>query len=289
MEAPMPGKTIPEVLGQYNESDYSVKLCGSIFGVIPGLQPFQFYNNLEGAAARLAGGDTAVLEKARETASTPDIQTAVWVADAVDKADMGISVVSGIKNILSIFGGTRQASTFDADPQQAVDSVMKAAAMAYMIHKLFPGEISGKISLFRETPAGNEMAMYYAMAEVALPFADNLVSGGASLISNLFSRHSSDMTQKFSAVVGGEGMKEAGTVLEKFQEPLGEYVDIAKGHTGTVMQSVRSFLPSAATVGNVADSVTGAAATAMDVMPVWRFLGSRLAAEACVIRAVKGI
>ncbi|HPJ38765.1 MAG TPA: hypothetical protein PLT75_09990, partial [Spirochaetota bacterium] len=66
-------------------------------------------------------------------------------------------------------------------------------------------------------------------------------------------------------------------------------VDIAKGHTGTVMQSVRSFLPSAATVGNVADSVTGAAATAMDVMPVWRFLGSRLAAEACVIRAVKGI
>ncbi|HPB81530.1 MAG TPA: hypothetical protein PK200_05770, partial [Spirochaetota bacterium] len=90
----MPGKTIPDVLGQYNEGDYSVKLCGSIFGVIPGMQPFQFYNSLEGAAARLAGGDNTALTKAAEIASAPDIQTAVWVADAIDKADMGISVVS---------------------------------------------------------------------------------------------------------------------------------------------------------------------------------------------------
>ncbi len=285
----MPGKTIPEVLEKFNENDYSVKLCGAIFGVVPGMQTFQFYNNLEGAAQRIGGGDPAVLTRAQEIASTPEVQTAVWVADAIDKADMGISVISGVKNLMSLFGGSKQASTFEADPQQAADSVMKAAAMAYIIHKIFPGEISGKISHFRELPAGNEIAMYYAMAEVALPFADNLVSGGASLISSLFSRHSRDMTQKFGAVVGGDGMKDAAGVLEKFQGPLGEYVDNAKGHTGTVMERIRGFLPSAATLGNVTDSMTGAAATAMDVMPVWSFLGSRLAAEACVSRAVKGI
>ena len=285
----MPGKTITEVLEKFNATDYSVKLCEAIFGVIPGMQPFQFYNNIEGAAQRIAGGDTAILDKAREIASTPEVQTAVWVADAIDKADMGISVISGVKNLMSLFGGAKQASTFEADPQQAADAVMKAAAIAYIIHKLFPGEITAKISHFRELPAGNEIAMFYAMADVALPFADNLVSGGASLISTLFSRHSQEMTQKFGAVVGGDGMKEAGGVLEKFQGPLGEYVDQAKGHTGTVMERIRGFLPSAATVGNVTDSMTGAAATAMDVMPVWRFLGSRLAAEACVSRAVKGV
>jgi len=285
----MPEKTIEEVISKFNEGDYTAKLCGAVFGAVPGLQPFQFYNTLEGAAGRIAGGDAAILAKAKEIAATPDVKTAVWVADAVDKADMGISVLTGVKNILSIFGGSKTRSTFEADPQQAADAVMKAAALSYIIYKIMPGEIGEKITRFRELPAGNELAVYYAMAEVALPFADDLVSGGASLISRLFSRHGGDMNTKFSSVVGGDGMKQAGQVLEKFQGPLGEYVDMAKGNTGTVMAKVRDFLPSAATIGNIADSATGVAATGMDVMPVWSFLGSRLAAEACVYRAQKGI
>ena len=166
---------------------------------------------------------------------------------------------------------------------------MKAAALSYIIYKTLPGEITRKIAYFRELPAGTELAVYYAMAEVALPFADDLVSGGASLVSRLFSRHGSDMNQKFSSVVGGDGMKQAGEVLEKFQGPLGEYVDMAKGHTGTVMGKIREFMPSASALGNVADSATGAAATGMDVMPVWSFLGSRLVAEVCAYRASKGL
>jgi hypothetical protein len=73
------------------------------------------------------------------------------------------------------------------------------------------------------------------------------------------------------------------------EKPFGEYVDIAKVHTGSVMAKVREFLPSASTIGNIADSATGAAATAMDVMPVWGFLGSRCAAEACAYRAVQNM
>ncbi len=285
----MPEKTIEEILSKFNESDYTVKLCNIIFKAIPGLQPFQFYNTIEGATERIAGGDASVLAKAKEIATTSDIKTAVWVTDAVDKADMGISVLTGVKNLMSIFGKNKGQSTIEADPQQAIDAAMKAAALSYIIYKIMPGAIGEKITHFRELPAGNELAAYYAMAEVALPFTDNLISGGAALISRLFSQHSGDMNTKFSSIVGGEGMKQAGQVLEKFQGPLAEYVDMAKDNTGTVMAKVRDFLPSAATIGNVADSATGVAAMGMDVMPVWSFLGSRLVAEACVYRAQKGL
>ena len=53
----MPEKNLDEVLGQFNNDDYTVKLCSTIFGVIPGTPDFAFYNNLEGAVQRLAGGD----------------------------------------------------------------------------------------------------------------------------------------------------------------------------------------------------------------------------------------
>lgn len=285
----MPEKAINDVLGKFSGNDYTVKLSSTIFGVVPNFPSFQFYNNLEGAASRLNATDEAIIAKARELAEQPDIKSAVWVADAVDKADMGISVVTGVKNLLSLFGGTRQQSTFEADPQQAIDAVMKAAALSYIIYKTMPGDIGQKVSRFFEIPAGKELTLYYAMAEIALPFTDDLVSGGANLISRLFSRHRGDMNQKFSSVVGGEGMKQAGEVLEKMEKPLGEYIDIAKNHTGSVMSKIRDFLPSASTIGNIADSATGAAATAMDVMPVWGFLGSRFAAEACAYRALQNM
>lgn len=285
----MPEKAISDVLGKYSEDDFTVKLCRTIFSVVPNFPPFQFYNNLDGAASRLNATDEAAKTKTNELANQPEIKSAVWVADAVDKADMGISVVTGVKNILSLFGGSRQQSTFEADPQQAVDAVMKAAALSYIIYKTMPGDIGQKISRFFELPAGKELTLYYAMAEIALPFTDDLVSGGASLISRLFSRHRGDMNQKFSSVVGGDGMKQAGEVLEKMEKPLGEYIDMAKGHTGTVMSKIRDFLPSASTIGNIADSATGAAATAMDVMPVWSFLGCRVAAEACAYRALQNL
>ncbi len=49
---------------------------------------------------------------------------------------------------------------------------------------------------------------------------------------------------------------------------------MARNHTGTVISKIRDFLPSSSTIGNIADSATGAAATATDVLPAWGFGGS---------------
>lgn len=284
----MPEKTMTEILGSYTNDDYTAKICGAIFGVVPGLPPYVFYNTIDGAAQRL-GADDAALERAKGIADTPDVKKALWVVDALDKADMGLSVMTGVQSILSIFGGSRQQHTLEADPQQALDAALKAAGLSYIIYKVFPGDVKEKIRLYRELPAGLELGVYYAAAEVALPFADNLVEGGAALLGRLFSSRGNDMNSRFSSVVGADALAESGQVMQQFTGPLGEYVDMTKGHTGSIMGSVRNFLPSAATIGNIADSATGAVATAMDVMPVWKFLGGRVVAEACVSRAMKGV
>ncbi len=288
----MPDNNLKDVLGQFNEGDLTVKLCSGIFSVVPGGPDFVFYNDLKGANNRLAGGDPDVYERAKELSKSDEMKSAIWVADALDTADAGISIYTGVKNLFSLFGSKSEAKrTFEADPQQATDAALKAAGLAYMIYKMYPGGIGEKISLYRETPAGQELALYYGVAEVALPFTDNLVEGGADLVEKLMKSKDGDITSKLGSMgnIGAAGLGQAKEVMGQFTGPLGGYVDQAKGHTGAIMEKVKGYLPSAATVANVADSATGAVATGVDLMPVWRFLGGRVVAEACVLRAQKGI
>ena len=39
-------KGINEILSQFKQDDYTVKLCSSLFSVVPFAPPFQFYNSL---------------------------------------------------------------------------------------------------------------------------------------------------------------------------------------------------------------------------------------------------
>lgn len=286
----MADKNVDDVLGEFSSEDYTVKLVSTIFGIVPGGPPFQFYNSLEGAVQRLAGGDPGVLAKARELANSEDMTKAIWVADKIDMADAGLSIYTGVKNLFSLFGakGTDKR-TFEADPQQATDAAIKAAGLSYMIYKMYPGGIGEKIGMFKSTPAGQELALYYAVAEIALPFTDNLVEAGGNLISKLLNSQKGEMSSKFGSVVGGDALSQAAGVMDQFTGPLGEYVDRAKGHTGTIMEKIKAYMPSAGTIANVADSATGALASGVDMMPVWRFLGGRVVAEACVLRAQKGV
>ena len=209
---------------------------------------------------------------------------------ALDLADAGLSIYAGVKNLFSLFGSKAEAKhTFESDPQQATDAAIKAAGLSYMIYKMFPGGIGEKIGLFKETRAGQELALYYAVAEIALPFTDNLAEAGGQLVSKLLNNQKGEMSSKFSSVVGADALGQATGVMDQFTAPLGEYVDRAKGHTGPIMEKVKAFIPSAATAMNIADSATGAIASGVDMMPVWRFLGGRVVAEACALRAMKGI
>lgn len=276
---------LEETLGRYEADHLTVKLCSSIFQVVPGGPEFRFYNDIEGGVRRHAtGASSDLIARTKTLIAGEDASQALWVADALDTADAGLGIYAGLKNLLGVLrkGDDPGKRTFEADPQQATDAALKAVGLAYMIHKLFPGSVSEKISAFGRLKAGQEIMTYYAVAEVALPFADNLVEGGGNLIGKLTNTHQGAIKERFSRFAGSDAFTQATGVLGPLTAPLEKHVNQAKGHTKAVVTRIKDYLPGAM---NAADSLTGVAATGLDLRPVWRFLGSRLVVEACAYRA----
>ena len=281
-------KSVDETLGEFSEGDLSVKIVNGIFGVVPFAPGFDFYNSLEAGVRRhdpSAGPE--VIEKAREIAAGEDAAKALWVFGALDTADAGLGVYTGIKNVLSLFGGSSGPAkrTFEADPQQATDAALKATGLAYVIYRLFPGSVAEKVTAFKDLKAGQEAAIYFAVGEVALPFTDNVLEGGGNLINRILDARQTDMAAKFSQFAGAESLTQATEVVGQLSGQLNGYLEQAGQHVNPIMDKVKSYIPTAMNVG---DSVTGAAATGMDMLPIWKFLGGRLVAEACAYRAVNG-
>lgn len=277
---------VEESLGKYAEGDLSVKLCNTMFGVLPFAPEYKFYTSIDEAASRL-GASPEVAAKAREIAATEDVTKAIWVADALDTSDKLIAGFAGVKNLFSIFSGTPRKRTFESDQEQATDAALKGVGLAYMIYKLFPGEITAKIANFKNLPAGQEAALFYVTGEVALPFADNVAEGGAGVIQKLMSSKQTDIASKFSGFAGAEAIGQATEVLGQLTGTLDQYVGQAKDYSAPMMDKIKGMLPGAAMVANVADSATGAVASGIDLLPIWSLLGARLAAEACVQQAME--
>jgi hypothetical protein len=163
-----------------------------------------------------------------------------------------------------------------------MDAGAKLLGLSYMVYSLFEGDMKQRAAAFMALPAGQEAAIFYAVSEVGLPFADNLVEGSASIFRRL-AAEAGKAAPRFGALGGDAGtLAGASSLLGSLTGSLGGMLDGAKAHLGTVTSGVSRFLPAAA---NAADSLTGAAATGLDVLPVWRFLAARLAAEACVAQA----
>jgi hypothetical protein len=279
---------VEAALSPWRESDVSVKVLSGLFSVLPQAPPFRLYGNLEGAISRLGGeaaGDDSV-GRARELAASAEAEKALWVAENLDKADAGLAVYAGLKNVLSFFGGGRSKRTFESDPQQAGDAGLKLLGLAYMASQLFPGRSpQQRFEAVMALPAGQEALYYFAVAEVGLPFADNLVEGGTRVLGRIVGLARGDAGRKLSQFGGGNMLNEALGSLDGFAGPLASYLDGARGVVGNLPRMAARVMPSAL---NLADSATGAAASALDALPVWSFLGPRLIAEACASRAIAG-
>jgi hypothetical protein len=279
-------RSVRETLGQFREQDYTVRLCQALFSALPGAPPFVYYPDVAGAVRRLdPGAELAVVARAEQLAAEEPAGNAVWIADALDKADAGLAIASGISNLMSLFGGGRKRRTFESDTQQAIDASLKLLGLASMAHRLFPGQVQEKLARLTALPAGREAMLYAATVEVALPFTDNLVEGGGNVISRLMSSASRGGADRFAQFAGASALGEATSMLEAMTQPLEQALASVKGQIGPLSNKLRSYVPAAL---GAADSVTGVVATGLDALPAWQFLGSRLAAEACASRALAG-
>ena len=276
-------KALDVALREFGEDDISVKLCRNLFQVMPGAPEFVIYQDVEGAVARVAPGAGVGATQVNDAARGEEAQRALWIAGAMDKADVGLALASGVSNLFAFFGGSKTSRrTFESDPQQAADAALKLLGLSYMAYLLFPGDVKDKVSSFNELPAGREALLYTAVIEVALPFADNLVEGAAGFIPRLMGAAGS-ATSRMAQFAGSGAVEQARSTLETFTAPIEGVLGQVAGQIEPITDRLKGVMP---TAFNLADSATGAVATGADALPVWSFLGARLTAEACVKRAV---
>ena len=145
-------------------------MCRGIFKVVPFAPPLPHYGSLvetlqllQPDAKRLA------LDKARELTREEPLQRALWMANALDTADSGISVFSGVKSAVAMYQA-REGERLDAletDQQQAADAVLKGLGLAFMAYHLFPGSLTEKADAFQKSETGKALMLYYAAVAVS--------------------------------------------------------------------------------------------------------------------------
>ncbi|MEL6345527.1 MAG: hypothetical protein AAFV53_20630 [Myxococcota bacterium] len=174
-------------------------------------------------------------------------------------------------------------AALETDTQQRNDAILKALAIAYMAHRAFPGSVAERAQRFAASPAGQGLLVYFAAIEVGLPFADNALLAGGKMMDGLLGDQVETQLARLSQLAAGRSLGDTAGMLQHLTGWMQTAVDAIAPYVDTIAQSAKDYLPISA---DVTDKVAGLAANAADVMPCYRLLGARLAAEAAVLRAM---
>ena len=276
--------TVVEALGEFEVDDTTCKMLRAIYTVIPYSPELPHFTSVDDAVRSLdPSASSAVIGKARDIAgSTEELTDMLWMANLMDRGDRGLTVAAGLFTALKLFRGKGRDS-FDNDKQQRNDAVLKALGISYLVHKAYPGSITEKMAAFKNSPTGQAIAVYYGAVEVALPFADNAAVEGADFLSNLFSAESQSQATRLARMAGGQSISGATDMLATLTGPLQQVVDHATKFVEPVANAAGPYVPG---LLSATDKVAGLVASAADVMPVYRLLGARMAAESAALRAL---
>lgn len=268
-------------LAEFSPTDTTPRLVSAIFSVIPGAPALPPYPALPSVVAALGGGPEAMGGASRHL-NDPDLADVLWMSGLVDSGDRGYAVVTGVSSALKMFFGSGiKSEALETDDQQRNDAVLKAFALAYIAWKAFPGTLPERAAAFAAAPAGRALLTWYAAIEIGLPFADNALSSGGNAFSTLMDRYGSAQLQRFSGLLGSKGGEGVPGALAALTGPIQSAVTAVEPHMARVADTAKQHLPGAMNTG---DKVAGVLANVADVLPVYRFLGARLAAEAAVLR-----
>lgn len=177
----------------------------------------------------------------------------------------------------------RGLAALETDAQQRNDAIVKALAIAYMAYRAFPGTLQERTQRFVASPTGQNMLVYYAAVEVGLPFADNALLAGGNIMDGLLGDQVEAQVARLASLAGGRSLGEVSGMLQQLTGWMQTAVDTTAPYIETVAQGAQEYLPLGS---SAADKIAGLAANAADVMPCYRLLGARLAAEAAVLRAM---
>lgn len=274
--------TVDQSLAAFSEGDATARLVKAVLAVIPGAPALTPYASLAAAQTALhpeLGAEQAA--RAAAYAAEPGSLRALEVAEFIDRGDAGIAALSGATAAFRFFFGNRK-SALDTDPQQGADAALKALALAYVIYQIVPGSLTDKVAMLRTTQAGEALLTWYAAAEIALPFTDDAVVAGGSAVGRLVEKYGAGNAAKLDLIGGAGAGARASEMLGALAAPLDHVVANVSQYTHQIADTARPYLPAAIAA---VDTVAGAAATAADAMPVYRYLIGRLVAEIALARS----
>lgn len=279
--------TIDGVLGEYKPEDYSVRILEVILKAIPGAPAYTHYRSVEDAVRALnPNASAAQLSEARALANDRDLKNVLWMGSTLDTVDNGYAVFTGLKSAWNMFFGGGGSAALDNDDQQRNDAMIKALGIAYMVYNAYPGTLAEKVTAFKDSPAGRTIAIYYGAAEVALPFADNALVGGGSFISTSWDKYGAGQVSKLGGMMAGRSLDEAKNTLAGIIQPLEQVASTASKYVQPIAQTAKQYIPSAIAG---ADKVAGVVASGTDMLPVYKLLSARLAAESAARRALNTV
>ncbi len=212
---------IETALAGYREGDYTVKACRALFSAIPGAPPFVLYPDFAGAAARV--GASGAPDATRLAAA----ESAFRATSLLDQADASLAALSGLGNLFALLrGGNPGGRMFEADGSQGVDAALKLLGLGWAAAQLFPEPLTEAPHRLCALPAGQEALAYYAAAEVALPFADNVLSSAGSLVARLVSAaRGGSAFARFGGLAGLGAAEQAASMAARGRCPLEDASD----------------------------------------------------------------
>lgn len=267
-------------LTEFTPADKTPRLVDAVFKVVPGAPTLTPYLGLPQVVAAMGGGPADVAG-AMSKIDDPELADVLWMSAAVDTADKGYAIFTGVGSALKLFFSADKSAALETDTQQRNDAVLKAFVLSYLAWKAFPGTIPQRATQFAQSPGGRALLTWYAAVDVALPFADNALLAGGNLFQSLMQKYGAEQLSRFSGLLGGKGADGVQGALAALTGPIEGTIKQVRPYADKIASTAKEHLPGAMNAG---DKIAGVLATAADVMPVYRYLGARLAAEAAVVR-----
>lgn len=269
--------SIDGVLGDYKETNLSVRLVGTILKVIPGAPVYVHYHTVEDAVREINPAATqAQFDKARDLSNDPRIKKILWMGRLIDGADRSFVVTTGIRSGWNFFFGDKSKG-LENDKEQAWDATVKMLGISYMLWHAYPGTVVEKAVAFKSSPAGQTIATYYGVADIALPFSDNALSSGGNFIGSLWSKYGDGQSERLAGMLGGgESLTGPMKMLQMIIKPV-EAITVRVGpQVANIAAAVKQYIPG---IMSTTDKVAGVVASGVDMLDVYRLLSARLAAE----------
>lgn len=273
-------RSLAQALDAHSSGDLAVRATAGLLGVLPFAATWSPIPSLEqGALQRDEALAERIAARAERIATGEGPQSALAVFDFLDKGDSGIALFTGLRGAVKVARG--QEGALEMDPQQAADAGLKAVGIAWAAWKLFPGTPPERARALLETATGRALLTWFVAADLVLPFADNLATGGATAITTLIDDKAGENAARLIAVAGPEAEQATG-VLKGMLAGINASLGQAATYAAPLSAYVQEQLPG---VLATADKITGVVATAVDTLACYRCLGASLVAEVCLAQA----